>query len=361
MCRRLLVAVLLAGAAPLAAQRASEALAQTAHAADSVLRLWSEAEANAVIAEEAAHRMRPAALDTVRAGGLVVIANPSTLPLAEGAALAWRVLDSTFGSAAQKLAATPIELVALGRDTAAHRALEGRRGTRLPAELSAGELAARLLALAPLPQPPKEFADWLGRAVPSVGHPNGGEAAYVEWVTSPFAVARACRAGDLEACRLALELPGPGAGLASPGERRSAVRQLRSLFTDEQRGNPARYDQCEAGDDAACRGLLATAPAVLVPRPLGSEARLELVWVALRLGGREGYARLIDSPAASPAERLARAAGVPDDSLLSAWWHRVHAARPTRVTVTPLGVLAGLGWSGLLAAVALRSSRWRGM
>jgi len=67
---------------------------------------------------------------------------------------------------------------------------------------------------------------------------------------------------------------------------------------------------------------------------------------------------LADSNAAI-SNRLASAAGVGLDTLLSDWRREVIAARPAAVTIPPWGAFIAFGWIVLLAGCALTSSRWR--
>ncbi len=80
---------------------------------------------------------------------------------------------------------------------------------------------------------------------------------------------------------------------------------------------------------------------------------------ALRLGGRDAYRRLLANPAAPIADRLAAAAGVPHDSLVTVWRADVIASRPATVLLPTWRFAAALVWMALFAACGLRSSRWR--
>src|SRR3989442_15848715 len=116
---------------------------------------------------------------------------------------------------------------------------------------------------------------------------------------------------------------------------------------------------CRAGSDSACRELLRSLPPGALPRPLTYDARAALVQLALRLGGREAYHRLVATPDEPIADRLAGAAGGSVDSLVSLWRSEIVTARPAPVTVPPWGPWAPLGWTAVFAVCALRSSRWR--
>src|SRR6266550_2257663 len=147
----------------------------------------------------------------------------------------------------------------------------------------------------------------------------------------------------------------------SAGERRALV--LRSFaeyfgYSDHGAGKPA-LQSCGAGSDSACTELLRSLPPGALPRPLTYDARAALVHIALRRGGREAYHRLVATPGAPIADRLASAAGVSVDSLVALWRSEILAARPAPVTLPPRGPWAALGWTAVFAVCALRSSRWR--
>src|SRR5256886_10921508 len=82
--------------------------------------------------------------------------------------------------------------------------------------------------------------------------------------------------------------------------------------------------------------LLRSLPPGALPRPLTYDARAALVHIALRLGGREAYHRLVATPGAPIADRLAGAAGVSVDSLVPQLLSAILAGRPAPVTVPPL-------------------------
>src|SRR5438128_231307 len=184
-------------------------------------------------------------------------------------------------------------------------------------------------------------------------------------VTNPSQAARSCFLGAISDCRNALALgesPDPlQQWYPSAGERRALV--LRSFaeyfgYSDHGAGKPA-LQSCGAGSDAACTELLRSLPPGALPRPLTYDARAALVHIALRLGGREAYHRLVATPGAPIADRLASAAGVSVDSLVAQWRSEILAARPAPVTLPPWGPWAALGLTAVFAVCALRSSRWR--
>src|SRR5438477_10795 len=190
-------------------------------------------------------------------------------------------------------------------------------------------------------------------------------AVYVQLVTAPSQAARSCFLGVISDCRNALALgesPDPlQQWYPSAGERRALVfRSFAEYFgySDHGARKPA-LQSCGAGSDSACTELLRSLPPGALPRPLTYDARAALAHIALRLGGREAYHRLVARPGAPIADRLAGAAGVSVDSLVAQWRSEILAARPAPVTLPPWGPWAALGWTAVFAVCALRSSRWR--
>src|SRR5512147_3276420 len=64
--------------------------------ADSLARLWDEADALANLADSLAHEALPSRMDTLTVGSMVIISNRSPLPLEAAAKLAWGQIDSTY-------------------------------------------------------------------------------------------------------------------------------------------------------------------------------------------------------------------------------------------------------------------------
>jgi hypothetical protein len=92
---------------------------------------------------------------------------------------------------------------------------------------------------------------------------------------------------------------------------------------------------------------------------LGADARFTLVHLALRLGRREAYHRLLADTLASVGARLAAAAGMSEDSLVARWRAEIIAARPVPVEMPSWAFVIALGWMVFFAGCGLRSSRWR--
>lgn len=363
MSRRLLTVLLLGLAGPLAAQGDAMAResARLARAADSLAVEWREAKALADLADSLARTAEPLRVDTIVAGGLTVLVNPSPLPVRPATEAVWRQLDSLYGDAAMRIAGPPIRLVSVEPDSIP-RTTHTYEGQEVRWDSSEEVLRLIILGLVQPPQPDRDFTTWLGGPVRPTGRADqDGAAAYTDLVTAPYLAARACFTGDHAACADALDLaPGELATtrFRSPEERREAVRKLESSINTRQ-ALRALYNECVEGADSACIGVLRVLPPAGIPRALGPEARQVMMRLALEQGGRRAYARLLDADGAPAMARLEAASGLPGDALLVLWRKRVLASRPAPVTVTLATVTGSLGWALLLGVAALRSTRWR--
>jgi hypothetical protein len=334
-----------------------------------VQHLTNEFHSAAAAARRSSARLTDdATLDTVRAGSLVLLVEPSHEAMARRAAdEAWAALDAIYGSAAARLHTAP--LVIRTDPTAARQDDTIAVGIMLTAGRSGRQLVsldARTLRRRLVNQGTRTMRDamdeplraWLGTyGAAALGDPIH-ERAYEALVTSPSRVARGCLLGDIAMCREALLLAGTEDRLErwydAPRRRQLAQsrRRLRAV-------SPASYDACIAGDDAACDVALAFLPPADVPQPLPVAARQSLVHVAVELGGRDAFARLLQPTSASMDERLSAAAGMPSDSVLVAWRTRVMAAQPQRDGAPGSTEALALVWTAFFGFLATRSTRWR--
>lgn len=365
MCSRLRLLVLVAllsGAAPFPPLLSAQELVRLRARADSLAIAWRRANALADALDSLALRS-PVARDTIRAGALWIVADSSSLPLREAAARAWQVLDSLYGDEAQTLARRPYFVVPFDPDTTPDRPVP-RGALAVPWDMELAVLTGLLAVNAPLASPDARLTQWLGGAglVRPLLQPRAARSrVYVELVTTPSGAARGCLLGDLQRCRSVLELTAsPDIALLwyiTSAERREAVTRRMSGLARGPSGSAFRA--CARGNDTACVELLRSTPRENVPRPLTPGARQTVVDLALRLGGRAAYQRLTADASAPIAERLAVAAGVPVDSLVTLWRAETIAAYPRRADLPPWGWPVALGWVVVFAGCALRSSRWR--
>jgi hypothetical protein len=187
------------------------------------------------------------------------------------------------------------------------------------------------------------------------------EAVYVDLVTAPWELVKACRAGDLEACArsLGLEVTDDTISLwYTADEQRRRVERAGRTWMDFRTRTSPDYLGCLGGDDAACLSLL-TRRRWMIGEPVSASARESLLRVALEVGGEGSLGRLVRSEVSAMGERLSAAAGVPRDSVVAAWRTRILAAAPVQVILTGATGWTALAWVLVLAFLALRSTRWR--
>ena len=330
--------------------------------ADSLARAWREAGALANLVDSLERARAGEGRDTIAVGALRIVTNPSPLPVRQAAARAWPVIDSLYGTVAADLARRPYIVHAVDPDTAAPRA-SFHAGLEVPWDLDEASVVTLLLTNVPIAPTDPALADWLGASLrPAVRSQYDRATVYVQLVTAPSAAARRCYLGDVGRCADALGFGDPGGALErwypSSGERRALV--IGSFAEYFNRGATATvFRACAGGSDSDCTELLRGLPGSALPKPLGYEARTTLVHLALRLGGRDAYRRLLANPADPLAARLTAAAGMPVDSLISRWRGQVMSSRPRPVPLPAWAFAVALGWTALFAFCGLRSTRWR--
>ena len=346
-------------ALPLAAQDREE-IARLERKADSLVRLWSEADALANLADSLANVPVVPTTDTLLVGGLQVVANRSPLPVKAAAERAWPVIDSFYGAAAARLAHTPYLIQAVHPDSI------GRAprlwGLQVPWNLNPQELAELLLVYVPMPPADQAFQRWAGNTFrPSArGWQSDLEESYVALVTSHYAIGQECFVGRVDRCRSLLDLDPDSDPLRlfpTLAERQKLARLLSAAYRET--GVRADAMSCLAGSDSSCQAALMRLPPEQIPQLTPRVLRAGLTTLALRLGGREAYTRLMADSLAPMAARLAGASGAPLDSLLGLWHAAVVGARPRPVAIPPFGAAVGVGWGLVFGLLALRSSRWR--
>ncbi len=355
-----LLALALAGVRTLSAQDTT--LTRLRHRADSLAREWRQANAIADLVDNLERERAGAGKDTISVGALRIVANPSPLPLREAATRAWPVIDSLYGSEALRLAQRPYLIHAYDPDTTVPRSVL-HVGMEVPWNVSVSALTLLLLSNGPMPDPDPALRQWLnGPLRPALRGKQDRAATYVQLVTAPSQAARDCFLGSLARCRDALEVGASAdvitAWYPSPGERHALIT---GDFADyfNHGANAVAFRGCAAGNDTTCTELLRSLPKGVLPRPLGYDARATLAHLALRLGGREAYHRLLADPSAPIGDRLAAAAGVSADSLLAQWRSAIIAARPAAVALPSWAFWIAFVWTAFFAACGLRSSRWR--
>jgi hypothetical protein len=209
---------------------------------------------------------------------------------------------------------------------------------------------------------PQDIMKWTGQ------RPRFLSSANLEWVarelaTTPSVAVRQCYQGELDGCRRALGLTGEGEHWDlwySAPERRELVRSGFSNRAGPPSSDPrdlALWHGCvELQDMRDCDLFLADRK----PRaPLTASSRESLLALSLRMGGAGSFERLRLAPPGPLEERLARAAGVPPDSLLASWRREALQAQPSAWAGLAKTPVAALFWFLLFGILAARSTRWR--
>ncbi|HWZ29484.1 MAG TPA: hypothetical protein VNX15_13030 [Gemmatimonadales bacterium] len=343
------------------------------HRADSLLALWREANTFAEVQQTLREDRRgqvgrqtraTAALrgeNPVKAGDLMVIADfPDSIPLREAARRAWAILASTYAGEATVLVSQPIRLAVMFANRQPITVLSARR---IRKNVSTEELERTLLGLAGQPRVDRRFSSWLGNTVRPVFDTAAEQSAvYVQLVTAGAAAATRCFEGSVAGCSAALQLAEDSEFYLTAFDalqRRTAVAGARSRQVLEPTAL-ATYSLCvDHHVDSACVGFLHGIGAGQVPQPLSSQARNLLVSTALSLGGVDAYDRLMADSTAPVIARLERAAHAPIDKVVGEWRARIIAARPAVQGIPLRGAIVTLGWVGLIAIGAIRSTRWR--
>lgn len=355
MCRGIVLAALLLPI-PLAAQSSAALQAR----ADSLLAEWRTANTLAAAQDSLRHAASIADRDTIHVGALTILANRSPLRIAPAAARAWTTIDRFFGPAAQALTAHPIILEAVDPDTTT-QGPEAGEGLHVRWNMPDDELTRLLIVSADLSGLDTAVRGWLGGPfAPGLDAERRRATVYVELVTAPSQAVRRCFGGDAAACRDALSLGGETDILTrwyGPDERRLLVAESAPLLDRGERA--AAFHACTHGSDSACVEILSTLPAGTLARPLHYGARLTMLETAISLGGRDAVQRLLATPAGPMGPRLAAAARVPEDSLVTRWRDEILASRPASVALPAWAMWVALAWAGVFMTCGLGSSRWR--
>jgi hypothetical protein len=181
-----------------------------------------------------------------------------------------------------------------------------------------------------------------------------------EWalrsLTEPyFELGHGCLAGRLAACRLWLGIDSDSEPLAVRYTPTDLRRRVESQFPTRV---PDR-SSCLSGNDAACMRL-AGVPGMLDRVPAPHEARASLIRAVWARHGAAAIGAALADRRGSVGERLMRAAGVSEDSLVLEWraW-TLARGRPDRLAASVPQALSVLFAALLVVFAASRSGRWR--
>lgn len=294
-------------------------------------------------------RFQAFATDTVRIGGLRIATSAALRPFVEAAAAeAWDSLVAIFGTSVTAASALPVLQF-------------GGPESVLPRSIDRRELARGLMG--PIHQAIWRRQDARIRTWLQGGFPTGlvteedlvtigGQLARI-----PARSNQACLEGDASACAVSLGLR-LGDDTLSAWYARDTWPGLAMRVTWPLSGRAAWLrDRCaDARDLDACRTVLT--PTILI-QPVGGYGRQLLVALAVEAGGAGAFGRLTADSGATIEHRLAAAAGVPVDTLLSRWVQAVSSALPGSPAPGGVDLLLTLAWSTAVLLMAIRGSRWR--
>jgi hypothetical protein len=205
-------------------------------------------------------------------------------------------------------------------------------------------------------EPPARIFSWARGAV---GRPDDPEWLYRQLATTPSRVGRACIDGQVGACWEAMGIEVSMESLMSwytPAERRDLALGLSRWVVRE--ALPVR-EACIRGEYSRCDELLTAHgdPGSLIPLPW--YARMAMVWVALDTGGEGAWDRLVGDPTMEPVDALLYASGASMEELEAKWRTMVLEQRPKAHAGLAASKWTALFWILILAALAMRSTRWR--
>lgn len=213
---------------------------------------------------------------------------------------------------------------------------------------------------------PAALRSWLRTDLP-VDSPKTAEYATsrLQMLSTPTRVARRCYDGVLTDCRMAFGLAqaeDPATQWFDSASRHQFVLKDRFGWRRirDSRDNALRAlaERCEAGVDSACIQAIRRYPPPGLPDPLPTWNRLQLLRLAIGMGGDGAMERAL-AQGGTVDDRLAAAARIPTDSLLRLY---VNRARETTRESTAMsgGIMATAAfWTVLCLGLSLRSSRWR--
>lgn len=316
-------------------------------------------------------RARELPTDTVRSGVLRTVADSGLTTLAkESASAAQAAITQRFGDETGGLTSHLYALTIARPVVRFHPAVDfgevdatGKpvHESRLPATVEAvsaswamraSEVLTRRLGPA--------FGEWLDNAIP-VDSPSTAlwVGVRIDLVTSAYRASRQCYGGDVHECERALGVAddsNPIADWFTLSERQQIIYRDRYRLRGAR---PQALERCLAhNDDSACLMLGALIPRRELAPPLGPASRQSLLGLAMTIGGRGSYARMVAAPPVLSAQ-LTAASRLPTDSLVARWRARVLTTKAANSTMTPGLAIMSLFWVAACGGLALGSSRWR--
>jgi hypothetical protein len=363
--------VLSVAAIATATTASAQTVAQYAKRVDSLAAIWRAAVALKVRADS--ERVHELPADTIRIGNLVVLSNAAYADLAKAAAAAVSpALDRRYGSWATRMrqhilvVRPPRQRRIEGDTTAIETGVVSADGSlRWVSSIYATRdaLAAAWLRKAEqyLTQdldPP--FREWLGVPIPvRPMTARGLVSGRVDLVLSRSLVAHECAVGTPGACARVLGLEPVDDPAFTLFDQRQRLDMIEWYSFVLQRRDPARYTRCvSGGSQATCDSLVRSIPQDAIPKPASPAVRLNFVQYALMLGGDGAFDRLA-TPSGNVSDRIAAAARMPVDSVISRWQSNLMQSPSSSTAIDAVTAISSIAWACVCGALALRSSRWR--
>jgi hypothetical protein len=374
--RRALLVLSFAAPGALAAQSVAQLEADSA-------RLFAQLRAASLATQD----HRPAIGDTLREGGMPIVAPRAALPLMrDGARQLLARLRPTLGEMTDSLAASmqitvktfPTRVIPTVLDRLRGRRLDtryqlyvadvngGAYSTDLGTSPTAGSISSALelgFTEAMSRRLDPAFRAFTDRALHLTPRSDEFWSSLERGMTIRAGVNRRCLAGSDADCALAMGLR----PTASPAEWYDA-NDLRSLLGDlfpNTRSEVVR----EVGDSTLTRctrdGVLAQCQRAFgalrfaeMQSPMPPQARALLVRVALERGGGAGLRRLDRARGADVAVQLEALGGTSVPQLLADWRARLRASHPRPSEALPLLTLSSVVWLALVLALSQRRRTW---
>jgi len=186
---------------------------------------------------------------------------------------------------------------------------------------------------------------------------DAGEAAIAHLTSPEAATGKECLEGRPRSCRLWLGVDND----SQPFLARYKPEELTQLARGRVLMSGVDGSACRAGEAAACARVFENRPWLGVHAiPAPDHMRSSVIRALRQLHGPEAVRRALADRIGSVGERLSRAAGVSEDSLMIEWRHWVLSrGRTERVSAGGGDALMALLVSALLVGLAARSGRWR--
>lgn len=349
----------------------AQTVAEYTKRVDSLTTAWRAAVAAQMHADSARALALPS--DTIRVGNLVVLSDGGHVELSRAtAAIVSPELDRAFGGWAARMqshvlvvrrptaSGTPddVTIVESGVADSGGRVLLTSSSLPTTEALAAAWRRKSEEYLSRDLDPP--FREWLGVSVPIEPMTARGLAkGRVDLVLAHSRVAHECARGSAQACEQMLGLTpvdDPAFDLFDARERLDMIKWYSFVL---QRRDPGSYARCvSAGAQAVCDSLVRSFPGDVIPKPAPPKVRLNFVQYALMLGGEGSFDRLVQTQG-TLGDRIAAAAKMPVDSVVSRWQSNLMSSSSSSTAIDVATALSSVFWACLCGALALRSSRWR--